>query len=211
MLPFFPGAAPRWAALLTFASAALVGGSGRAGVHCQRTRNRCQVPCYRYGADVPLQTVTVRSLFAMPVESVPLNNTSRLDAAATRVKRFRLGQSTVETPPIQMSKIGLSVYETGESAFTATLTHNGGPLGDLKANQVVIRVRAYGGTTPNPIDGDDNDAGPCLCEWSQCFVVRRGEPAVVRLQPDQQTRDALRRFFGEIVQLELDLTVRNSR
>ncbi|MSR59610.1 MAG: hypothetical protein EXS05_18535 [Planctomycetaceae bacterium] len=180
-------------------------------MHRQRTRNRCQVPCYRYGADVPLRTATTRSLFAMPAETVQLNSSSKAVDTATRCKRFRLSESRIDNPPVSFGQVGLVVYETGEAAFTGTLTHDGGPLGDLKVNRVTIRVRAYGGTRTDLQDGDDNQAGPCLCEWSECYLVRRGEPAVVRLSGDQKTHDALRRFFNEIVQIELDVTVRNSR
>jgi hypothetical protein len=181
-----------------------------AEVHWQRVRSRSQAPCRPYGYDDPSQTVSARTLIAKPAEPVRLGETSRGGAANTRCKRFLLNRETLVNGPAILSDVGLVLYETGESACTAKLSHNGGPNEDLRANRVTVRIRAYGSFRSSPVEGEQNLDGPCLCEWSKSYIVRKDDPIVVQLSGNQ-VQDKLRRFFGEIVQLELDVTVRNSR
>jgi hypothetical protein len=181
-----------------------------AEVHWQRVRSRCQVPCRPYGYDDPSQTVSARTLIAKPAEPVRLGATSRSGATNTQCKRFLLNRTTLVNGPISLSDVGLVLYETGEAACTAKLSHNGGPNGDLRVNRVTVRVRAYGSFQSSPVEGRENLDGPCLCEWSQSYIVRKDDPMVIQLS-GHQVQDSLRRFFGEIAQLELDVTVRGSR
>jgi hypothetical protein len=211
-MPAFPGRGGWWMGLSTLLVLACATSWAAAEIHCQRTRNRAGLPCRPYGYDDPSNTVSARTLMAKPSEG-PIalaDGSGQPKNADALCKRFTFSQTSLENGPIVLSRIGMALYDTGEIACTALLSHNGGPTGDLLVNRVTIRVRAYGSTRMPPVEGDENLTGPCLCEWSQSYIVRRNDPIVVQLR-SETAKPQLRRFFNEIVQLELDVIVRNSR
>lgn len=211
-MPAFTGRGGWWTGILTVVATLITTTWSAAEVHCQRTCTRACLPCRPYGYDDPSRTISARTLMAKPAEgpiSLPSRETGR-SATSAFCKRFTFSQTALQNGPIIVDQIGMVLYETGEVACTARMSHNGGPNGDLLVNRVTIRVRAYGSVRMPPVEGDENLTGPCLCEWSQSYIVRRNDPIVVQLK-GENVRPELRRFFNEIVQLELDLTVRNSR
>ncbi|MBI5759407.1 MAG: hypothetical protein HZA46_12885 [Planctomycetales bacterium] len=206
------GSFRRWLGIGTYVVCLLTSGLLPAEVHWQRARVRCSVPGYRYEADEPSTTVSVRTKvfqsedFSRPPEKMGDKIRS------VKSKRFLLNRDVVENQEIKLSQVGLRIYEDGGIAASGTLTHTGGADGSILRNCVTVRLRAYAGPKDKSDDGRDQIDGPILCEWSQTVLIRRGEPVAIQLPlPTQCMKRQIEQHFSEIVQLELDLIVRNNR
>lgn len=206
------GSLRRWLGIGTYVACLLASGHLPAEIHWQRARVRCSVPGYWYEADEPSTTVSIRTkVFQQDDFSRPPEKPGD-KMRSVKSKRFLLNRDVVENQAIKLSQVGLRIYEDGGIAASGTLAHTGGTDGSILRNCVIVRLRAYGGPKDKTDDGRDQIDGPILCEWSQNVLIRRGEPLAITLSvPNECMKRQIEQHFSEIVQLELDLIVRNNR
>lgn len=202
--------------------------------HVRKGRVLCGVPIqYRYGHDDPRGVDRAVSQPAPPAETVTqaqgLAETSTETVTRTRsedgaqvtrtrrrtvtrspqvtsVRRKRFIIRPLETGPVRLQQIGISLYETGRFVLSGRLNHDGGPNGALWGNRVTVRVRALAGPEGENVPADK---APAVWETSRSLWLSRGvpEPFSLRIRGTA----ALARHFDEITHIEIYLQHRRNR
>jgi len=93
---------------------------------------------------------------------------------------FPVLRNSIVANGVELERIGLSLYNTGQYACTGVLRFDGGPDAALLGANVVIRVRAYSGVPQHP-GGLTNMR--LLWETERPAWVHRGEAKSVSLLP----------------------------
>lgn len=197
--------------------------------HRQRTRSKDNLSRYGYGRST--WPFTMASTFG--TSAIAVAATESTDIAAKK-KPFHLRATALTIDHIRLDEVGLTLYEsTGQLLASGRLTHSGGD-GGLIGNNVTVRVHVYVAkptvalrlesslpeietplivTSPNDVDQIPPDAyRVCTCERK--LWVSRGRPQHVSLVDPigmAEHQKVLRRHFGEITHLKLELEYQRDR
>ena len=190
--------------------------------HLVKTKKYCNLPDYDYRTsfltnprDRAISTVGVM----MPI-SAGLTNRSR---ETTSIRLFQLSQPNLKADHCELRQLSMLLEPTGRWSLSMRAIHHprdpatGEPKltmrGDLiakqtfqlKRNQFVIKVRAFGAMQNAVRDLDRLPGRPVLFEVERSFWVENGEPITKQLDG---VDSAVQRYFSFIDRMEVEFTYR---
>jgi hypothetical protein len=194
----------------------------------QRTANRRALPAYRYGFDDVRAAGNLVAIASVdqPAPVAGLKFGPPKDAPAVKRKVFAAPLPALVVDRLQLSRISLAIYDSGQIVATGLLRHDGGPYGSIQGNNVTIRLRAFAGT---PQFAGELNGAPMLWQTERQLWISRNRPQMISLIPlpgDLAGKNAaipfhvpaecsfdelLRRHFNEITHLEIELEYRHDR
>lgn len=178
----------------------------------QRIPNRCSVPRHNYRHDETRPRASAVCVVETPEPGTVVRNRPNATDPAdrkiqVRVKRFPFPIKTLTLDHITLSQVGITLYEDGTLLASGRIRHDGGPNGDLRGNDVTVRLRAYAGNSEAKEGLEDE---PSIWQSEMTVWITKDDNRVIQLTPSNAVwmRPACKTYFNETTHIEVEIEYR---